>query len=560
MRFNYLIFLCLLFLINCTPIISKEPIDEISNDFSNYKQAKDLPTKIDFDDNSKFEKKDDYSFNLKIDDVDINITSTAKYSFVTDITAKEQQKRIEGVEWGYFDIAKEEQEIVKFNKKIHLTSTSEENDTVCVENNLFNEPTLCIYYNLSIFKQKLNKIDNYSIGFSFDKDLDPTVIYLTLESHHLSVLDNETVIASWCDESKDDIIYQIYNINGTNLTGVITVDSSIGSCAIRQLVSTTAINSTSFVIAYVDENEDDTSWEIWNKYGQQEKTQQDIFTSNSVFVSVNMINSTHFMFVAKNGTNSAQQLTYGYYNIDGTLDYIYNADDNTGSVPYFNFITTQNTSLQYIFYMDTINAIKLIKIEDKIPTITYYESLPNQVQLSIVEINNTHILLSYEKSATSVLYSIIDKNTNTNVNYTASFSTNLFDEAYNTIIINSTNYLSVLAQQNPLKIFFGTMYYFPFDIVYANVTMQIENSTVNIRDSSFNNYNYNREYKICNNRFSFSYLNATGTTIFTTVNTNSLEEDFSNCVFSGGEEPPVTIIEIFNSVTTIINQINKRRD
>jgi hypothetical protein len=34
-----------------------------------------IPTRIDFDDGGKFEKKNEYSFTLKKEDVEINITS-----------------------------------------------------------------------------------------------------------------------------------------------------------------------------------------------------------------------------------------------------------------------------------------------------------------------------------------------------------------------------------------------------------------------------------------------------------------------------------------------------
>jgi len=62
----------------------------------------------------------------------------------------------------------------------------------------------------------------------------------------LGALDNRTFVIAWVDNVEDDISFIVYDTNGTNLTSTVDVDETVDG---NSRVSVTARNSTHFAVS-----------------------------------------------------------------------------------------------------------------------------------------------------------------------------------------------------------------------------------------------------------------------------------------------------------------------
>ena len=161
----------------------------------------------------------------------------------------------------------------------------------------------------------------------------------------VSALNSTTFVVGWKDDDVSNTTFSIYDSAGNLLTGPITVDGSIGVNA--EGISSSALNSTTFVIAWVDNGEQDASFRVYDSAGNPLTSIIDADTSTGSngrrSVSVSALNSTTFVV--------------GWYD-DGSPDYvefsIYNSAGTKLAGP-MSTITTGYASQAVSSYLTTIN-------------------------------------------------------------------------------------------------------------------------------------------------------------------------------------------------------------
>lgn len=132
--------------------------------------------------------------------------------------------------------------------------------------------------------------------------IDPTVTFSTASVTSLSSspLSNNSFVLAYCDDTNDDILLSVYDTEGNNLTGIITVDDNIGTCDLTGVksVSVSSLNNTGFVVAYLDQTDDDASFKIYNSLGINLTGEIDVDSDsgyNPSSISVSSFNSTDFV-------------------------------------------------------------------------------------------------------------------------------------------------------------------------------------------------------------------------------------------------------------------------
>lgn len=193
-----------------------------------------------FDDSARLTSYNPTSFVITKEEVQINISSSLNHTFVTDLSLSKSKESIEGIEWGYFDVQKQEQEIVKFNKEIFLAKLYQENDTFCVvePRNIKYVNTIpisvdymCINYKLMNKDQKLSLVDKYSGILKFNTDIDPEIIIVTT---NLSIWypfneSSGSVASDWADINSSLLVNT--NSKWDTLNGYSAINTSItASC------------------------------------------------------------------------------------------------------------------------------------------------------------------------------------------------------------------------------------------------------------------------------------------------------------------------------------------
>jgi len=156
-----------------------------------------------------------------------------------------------------------------------------------------------------------------------------TVTFTTddVESISITALDTDTFVVAWCDETSDSIKFKIYDADGTQVVSETTVDTSISSCDYES-VDVSAFNSTMFVIGYMDSDDYDASFKVYNSSGNNLTGEIDVDESvgslflESYAMDVSTLNSTNFVFAYFDNTGANWQYIYAYvYDYVGNLQY-----------------------------------------------------------------------------------------------------------------------------------------------------------------------------------------------------------------------------------------------
>ncbi|MEK6846615.1 MAG: hypothetical protein AABY16_00440, partial [Nanoarchaeota archaeon] len=173
----------------------------------------------------------------------------------------------------------------------------------------------------NITENQYNKIfltrlaDNYSqdtfdlravnVSFEFDHIIDPSVDpAMAIEALDLAVLDGNTFVLAWCDETSDDITFAIYDTdsasNTTRVLDPVDADAAVSTCAVRdEEVSVAALNSTTFVVAWFDDADDDVTFQTFDTNGNSISNVIDADTNSGTAsvtgVEVSTLNATDFV-------------------------------------------------------------------------------------------------------------------------------------------------------------------------------------------------------------------------------------------------------------------------
>lgn len=116
-------------------------------------------------------------------------------------------------------------------------------------------------------------------------------------SVHTCPLDETTFVLAYHDEDNDDFSFQIWDTNGTQILAETDIDTTSGGSIYYTSIGVSAFNSTTFVIGWHDNAEEDTTFAVYNITGAllSGPTDADTFTSSSYCVQVSCLNSTHFV-------------------------------------------------------------------------------------------------------------------------------------------------------------------------------------------------------------------------------------------------------------------------
>ena len=124
---------------------------------------------------------------------------------------------------------------------------------------------------------------------------DVAVDATTGASVSVSAFNSTTFVYGWFDVTGQDATFSVYDVNGTLLIGPIDADDTVSAGSYSVSVST--LNSTYFVIGWIDGADDDATFAVYNSNGTNivaaTDADQAVFTSTSCQVSA--LNSTVFV-------------------------------------------------------------------------------------------------------------------------------------------------------------------------------------------------------------------------------------------------------------------------
>ncbi|MBA7490702.1 hypothetical protein ES702_01243 [subsurface metagenome] len=266
-------------------------------------------------------------------------------------------------------------------------------------------------------------IDITAIGFTknngnFPKGssvwIDPTFTTEDIESLDLTVLDSDTFVVAWCDESSNHIEFLIYDTDGTPKISQVTVDSFVGSCVYTS-VSVSALNSTDFVIGWFDDADDDITVAIYDSSGTLKVGPVDVDTTASGSansVSVSAFNETTFVIGwFDDGEDDVSFRIYDY-SLDN-LTNILDADQSAGTYCWAVSVSTFNETTFVIGWHDDGDGSYDFSIYDVSGNLLTgpitASAAGDSVSVSVSTFNETTFVIGWhDKAEEDVTYSIYD--------------------------------------------------------------------------------------------------------------------------------------------------------
>jgi len=215
-------------------------------------------------------------------------------------------------------------------------------------------------YTLSKKEIKIDTKEKTSIN------IDPSIEFTTegADVQTMTPLERDKFVMAWCDEVDDDIEFKIYDTNGTQIGNQVTVDSDVGNCY-RTCVSATSFNSSTFVIAYFDNAEDDITFAIYDSEGNElvAPTDVDENVGDSRTVSVSAFNSSTFVIGWTNVGNN--DIMFQIYDSSGnSITEPIVANPYIGSSSEAVSVSAFNSSTFVIGYYDRYNEYITFQIYD----------------------------------------------------------------------------------------------------------------------------------------------------------------------------------------------------
>jgi hypothetical protein len=128
--------------------------------------------------------------------------------------------------------------------------------------------------------------------------IDPTVKFTirTANSIGTAALGPDSFVVAYCDDTSDDVSFQVFNTSGAVITAETDADTSAGAYDYTS-VSVSAFNSDEFVIGWADSMDSDASFSIWWKNGSNQTgiIDADTAVGTSYSVSVSAFDSDEFV-------------------------------------------------------------------------------------------------------------------------------------------------------------------------------------------------------------------------------------------------------------------------
>lgn len=168
--------------------------------------------------------------------------------------------------------------------------------------------------------------------FNFQAFASSNFATINVTSVYTCPLDQRTFVVVYSDDTNDDISFQIWDTNGTQVLGEVDVDTSAGGISGTSMaVGVSAFNDTVFVIGWWDPIDQDATFAIYNRTGNLLVGPIDVDTDVGVAQTcqVSCFNSTHFVIGWFDRTD--RDVTFAIYDSSGNLLVgPIDADENAG--------------------------------------------------------------------------------------------------------------------------------------------------------------------------------------------------------------------------------------
>ncbi len=169
-------------------------------------------------------------------------------------------------------------------------------------------------------------------------NLDPTVTFATnsITAVQLAPMSENTFVIAWCDETADDASFAIYNTDGTVIKSVTDVNTTLvvgGTSCGHKEVGVAAFNSTAFVYAWYDGEDEDVYFRVYDVSGTAITVPITVDAdagNGGDSVSVSTLNSTAFV-VAWNDMTDFDASFRSYYASGAAISGEIDVDPGFGS-------------------------------------------------------------------------------------------------------------------------------------------------------------------------------------------------------------------------------------
>jgi hypothetical protein len=197
--------------------------------------------------------------------------------------------------------------------------------------------------------------------------IDPTVIFSTVDVELTSTcaLDQRTFVLAYVDDTNDDVSFQIYDTNGTQILAETDVDTDAGGQGFES-VDVSAFNATTFVIGWFDGTGSvrNITFAVCNSSGSilvgETLVATNLATSYSSQVSC--FNST--FFVISWFDSAASDVTFAVYNSGGSLITAATDADTSVSTGYSSSVSCFNSTTFVISWADADDQDATFSIYD----------------------------------------------------------------------------------------------------------------------------------------------------------------------------------------------------
>ena len=239
-----------------------------------------------------------------------------------------------------------------------------------------------------------------------------TVLFANVATCPLS---ETSFVVAYLDDTNDDVSFQIYDTNGTQIvaeTDVDTTDTGIGQ---RTYVSVSAFNDTCFVIGWFDYDDQDITFSVYNSTGSKLTGPIDADTavySASNAVSVSTFNSTCFVIGWINDYPD-YICEFAVYNSGGTkLSGPTTADNYIGEVSKNVWVSTFNSTHFVIVWHDDGDQDATFSIYDSSSTLIAgpidVDATALQSSVCVSTFNSTHFVIGWSSSGNNVSCAVYD--------------------------------------------------------------------------------------------------------------------------------------------------------
>jgi len=135
------------------------------------------------------------------------------------------------------------------------------------------DPLLNFQYHKEFLTNLTGEQDTFDLrvvgdSVRFDHIIDPTIVYEggDVESVGISALDDTTFVIAWCEATLDRGFWRIYNPDGTAVSNEVIFIQDLGACGTANYgdqLSVSALNDTAFAITWFDDVNDSINVSVY---------------------------------------------------------------------------------------------------------------------------------------------------------------------------------------------------------------------------------------------------------------------------------------------------------